>query len=205
MKIAAIALALGMLLCGCGAAERTDGAQMALNFRQKLLSGTCSFRAELRAEYEDTVSCFTLACMHSAEAGTSMTIIQPETLAGITAQVTGEEAKIVFEDTQAAFGSLQGLGASPMTAPQILANAWESGYIALTGMEDDMLRVTYLLGYDEEELTIDTWFLAGGPVRAEISSGGQKIIDAQIADFTIQEAKTDNEITQTDLGGYLPG
>ena len=193
------------MLCGCGAKNQSDGAQMALNFRQRLLAGTCSFQAALRAEYEDTVSCFAVTCTHSAEAGTSMTIVEPETLAGITAQVTGKEAKIVFEDTQAAFGSIQGLGASPMTAPQLLANAWEAGYIALTGMEDDMLRVKYLLGYVEEELTVDTWFLAGGPVHAEISSDGQKIIDAAITDFTIQEAVAEHENTQTDLGGYLAG
>ena len=81
----------------------------------------------------------------------------------------------------------------------------ESGYISLIGTEDGALHVTYLLGYDEDELTIDTWLKDGAPEYAQITCGGQTVLQAVLTDFTIQEAKTDHENTQKNMGGYLVG
>ena len=202
-KIAALALALGMLLCGCKAAKETDGAQQALDFRSRLLNGGCSFQAELTADYGTFVQEFSLACEYSAQEGTRMCIQAPESLAGICAEVSKDGAKLVFDGTEAAFGDLAGRKVSAMAAPQILASAWAESYISLTGKEDGALRVTYLSGYDEDELTIDTWFSDGAPVRAEIACGGRTVLQAKITDFIIQEA--DYEDTQTNLGGYFAG
>lgn len=205
VKLAALTIGLTLALCACAGKTEQNAAQQALNLRQKLLNGTCSFQAELTADYGEYVSEFSAACMHSAEDGTTMTILAPQTLAGLTAQADKTGARIVFEDTEAAFGTLTKLKLSPMAAPQLLAQAWESGYISLTGTEDGALHVTYLLGYDEDELTIDTWLKNGAPEYAEIACGGQTVLQAVLTDFTIQEAKTNHEDTQKDLGGYLVG
>ena len=193
------------MLCACAEKTEQNAAQQALDLRQKLLGGICSFQAELTADYGEYVSEFSVSCVHSAKDGTEMTISAPQTLAGLRAQADKTGAKLVFEDTEAAFGTLTKLKLSPMAAPQLLAQAWESGYISLTGTEDGALHVTYLLGYDEDELTIDTWLKNGMPAYAEIACGGQTVLQAVLTDFTIQEAKTDHENTQTDLGGYLAG
>ena len=58
------------LLTGCAAAEP---AQLPLSFRTQLLqAGACSFTAEIRADYGDTVVPFTLACSWTPD-GTELT------------------------------------------------------------------------------------------------------------------------------------
>ena len=204
-KLAGLLLALGVMLCACSAEKQADGTQQALEFRQKMLAGDCSFQAEITADFDTYAAQFALSCRHRGGEGTDMTITAPETLSGLCAQVDRSGAKIVFADTQASFGPLRGQKVSPMAAPQQMAQAWETGYIAAAGMEDGALRVTYLCGYDEDEVTVDTWFMDGAPIRAEISCDGELTIAMQVTDFTIRKAEIDNERTQADLGGYLAG
>ena len=108
---------LGAMLCACNGQENTDPAQQALAFRQNVMQNICSFEAEISADFGDTMCLFTLSCIHTPGNGTQMTITAPETLAGLTARASGEGAKLVFDGVEAAFGTLEGLGLSPMTAP----------------------------------------------------------------------------------------
>ncbi len=119
---------------------------------------------------------------------------------GFTATASDEGAKLVFDGAEAAFGTLEGLGLSPMTAPELLAEAWETGYIQYTGLEDGLLHVTYLCGYDEDEYRADTWFQNGAPVRAELSCDGQMAVQIDVTDFNLRKAETNNESTQTNMG-----
>ncbi|MFQ8767779.1 MAG: hypothetical protein ACLR8U_15680 [Oscillospiraceae bacterium] len=84
-KLAVLALMLGAMLCACNGQENTDPAQQALAFRQDVMLNTCSFAAEISADFGDTVCRFTLSCVHTPGNGTQMTITAPETLAGLTA------------------------------------------------------------------------------------------------------------------------
>ena len=117
-KLTALLLTLPALLCACaGKPAKQDLAQPALDFRQALLENGCSFEAEITADFEDYVYSFTLSCEEDSDGSMQMRILAPDTLAGITAQIEGERAKLVFGDTEAAFGTLSGLGISPMAAP----------------------------------------------------------------------------------------
>ncbi len=191
---------LGAMLCACNGQRDFDPAQQALAFRQDVMQNVCSFEAELSADFGDTVCQFALSCVHTPGSGTEMIITAPETLAGLTASASEEGAKLVFEGTEAAFGTLAGLGLSPMTAPELLAQGWENGYIQYTGLEDGLLHVTYLCGYDEDEYRADTWFQDGAPVRAELSCDGQMAVQIDVTDFNLRKAETNNESTQTNLG-----
>ena len=108
-KLTALLLALPALLCACaGKPAKQDLAQPALDFRQALLENGCSFEAEITADFEDYVYSFTLSCEEDSDDSMQMRILAPDTLAGITAQIEGERAKLVFGDTEAAFGTLPG-------------------------------------------------------------------------------------------------
>ena len=204
-KLAVLALALGLTLCACTKQADEDPAQQALAFRQDVMQNTYSFRADVSADFGDTVCQFTLSCVHTPGSGTEMTITAPETLAGLTAMASDEGAKLVFDGAEAAFGTLEGLGLSPMTAPELLAESWETGYIQYTGTEDGLLRVTYLCGYEEDEYRADTWFQDGAPVRAELSCDGRMAVQIDVTDFNLRKAETNNESTQTNMGRYLAG
>ena len=156
--------------------------------------------AEISADFGDTVCRFTLSCVYTPGNGTQMTITAPETLAGLTATASKEGAKLVFDGAEAAFGTLEGLGLSRMTAPELLAEAWETGYIQYTGLEERFLHVTYLCGYDEDEYRADTWFQSGAPVRAELSCDGYMAVQIDVTDFNLRKAETNNESTQTNMG-----
>lgn len=199
-----MAAALLTLLCAC-AGKAPDTAQQALTFRTQTLENDCAFQAAITASFDDCVAEFTLSCEHTARGGTAMTILSPETLEGITAQTDETGAKLVFEDAEASFGTLEVLGLSPMAAPQLITSAWESGYIAYTGTEDGLLRVTYTCGYGEDAYTVDTWFADGIPVHAEVSRAGKTAVQIDVTDYILRKAETYNEITQTNLGRYLAG
>ena len=70
----------------------------------------------------------------------------------------------------------------------MLGPCWAGEYIACPGAEDGCLRTTYRMGYDEQELVVDTWFSREplAPVRAEISFDGTLILSASISDFVLQ-------------------
>lgn len=191
---------LGAMLCACNGQETIDPAQQALAFRQDVMQNTCSFEAEISADFGDAVCQFALSCVHTPGNGTQMSITAPETLAGLSANASGEGVRLVFDGAEAAFGTLEGLGLSPMTAPELLAQGWENGYIQYTGLEEGLLHVTYLCGYDEEEYRADTWFQDGAPVRAELSCNGCMAVQIDVTDFNLRKAETNNESTQTNLG-----
>lgn len=171
-----------------------------MDFRQALLENGCSFEAEITADFEDYVYSFTLSCEEDSDGSMQMRILAPDTLAGITAQIEGERAKLVFGDTEAAFGTLSGLGISPMAAPAYLAQAWRSGYMQFSGTEDGALHVTYLCGYGEDEIRVDTWFSDGAPVRADLSCDGHTTVQIDVTDFNLRKAETNNESTQKNMG-----
>ena len=198
-KLAVLFLAIPALLCAC-AGKQADPAQQALDFRQALLENGCSFEAEITADFEDYVCSFTLLCEDSPDGGMQMRILAPETLAGISARVEGEQAKLVFDDTEAAFGTLSEPGISPMAAPARLAQAWRSGYIRFSGAEDGTLHVTYLCGYGEDEIRVDTWFSDSAPMRAELSCDGHTTVQIDVTDFKLRKAETNNESTQKNMG-----
>ena len=132
-----------------------------------------------------------------------MTITAPETLAGLNAQSSGEEAKLVFEDTEASFGPPDGLGVCAMSAPALMCEAWTSGYVQQTGREEGLLHVTYLCGYGEDELRVDTWFQEGTPLRAELSQDGRMAVQIDLSGFILQKAEDVH--AQKSTGGDLAG
>ena len=181
-KLTALLLALPALLCACaGKPAKQDLAQPALDFRQALLENGCSFEAEITADFEDYVYSFTLSCEEDSDGSMQMRILAPDTLAGITAQIEGERAKLVFGDTE-------------------VAQAWRSGYMQFSGTEDGALHVTYLCGYGEDEIRVDTWFSDGAPVRADLSCDGHTTVQIDVTDFNLRKAETNNESTQKNMG-----
>ena len=180
------------LLCGC-AAEDSDAMQSALRLRGTLLArGGCSFCASVTADWGDTVDSFDFDCVYG-ETGLCLTVTAPETLAGICASVCSDQkASIRFDDTELALELLGGR-LSPLASPLIFCQAWAQDYLALAGREKDLLRITAIHGYDEQELYVDTWLDDGGiPLHCEISIDGKTVIFADISNFRWIEDKNEN-------------
>jgi hypothetical protein len=187
-----------LLLCACGA-EKTS-AQTPVLFRTSLLEAeACSFTAALRADYGETIREFTLDCSCNADGGT-LTVLAPDTAAGITATVSGDQAQVSFEDTVLAVENFESRRISPLGAPYLLERAWAEGYISSVGMDGSRELVEYALGYGTDQLTITTAFSDGIPVYAEISDGKNTLITCEITAFGFSK-KEDEEHAETNLGG----
>lgn len=160
--------------------------QQALQLRTELLqAGGCRYAADVSVNYDDVRFDFSLDCVCGADGAARMTIRAPRTLAGIAAELSAGSARVEFEDTAVAFGLMADGNLAPMQLPQLLVQALCADYIEAAGREGDAVRVTYLHGYDEKELTVDVW-LSGAlmPDYAEVSYQGQMLAAMTITDFT---------------------
>lgn len=192
-----------LLLSACGAAK--ESAQTPVRFRTELIgAGAVSETLALKADYGDYVRQFTLVCDSDVDGETCLTVASPEIAQGITATVSGEDAQVSYGDTTLAVEDFASRRISPMAAPYLLTKAWSEGYIDACGMDGEMEQVTYALGYGASQLTIETWFLNGMPVRAEITDGSQTLIFCEISEFTLKkkaEQHGNTQAAETDLGG----
>lgn len=178
-----------MFLSACSAKRP---AQPPLTFRTALLqSGGCSFTTAITADYGESAASFTLDCVFSPETGASVTVTEPESIAGIQAQVKDTAASVSYDGMQLGLGSLANGNLAPLAAPYVLGQCWAGEYIDATGTEDGLLRTTYRMGYEEKELVVDTWFSQEplAPVRAELSFEGRMVLRADISAFSMKSTE----------------
>lgn len=182
-KVAALMILLCVLLSGCR--EQKNHMQQALDFRTKLLSSKgCEFQCLVEADYGEKAYAFSLDCSFDGKDG-KLVVIAPEEIAGIAATVNGEDASLSFDGYSLQFGKLAGGHIAPLTIPWLLGSAWAEDYVAQVGREEDSLRVTFLKGYREEELSIDTWLQNDIPTYAEVSYNGQRMLTISIREFKL--------------------
>lgn len=176
-----------ILLAGCSALPKQP-TQHAVDFRTALMGAEgCKFTADVTAEYEDRVYAFTLQT-ETIGGETTLQVLSPESIAGIQATITEEGAKLEFDSAILDFGKMANGYVSPVSAPWLLEQCWRSAYIAYAGPDEDYERVTYLQGYQEAELSVDTWFLDQSPVYAEVVWNDIRCLQMEIKDFAFIQA-----------------
>ena len=180
----AILMIAGLLfLCGC--AREGETLQPALKFRKSLLeAGACSYVADVTADYGDYVYEFTLDCEFDGDKG-SIKVLAPECVAGVTADFSGTDCTAAFDGAVLDFGTLADGRVAPLSVPWLLGTAWERDYISLCSRENECDRITILKGYQEEELTVDTWLQDGVPAFAEILYQGRSVLRLKIRNFAL--------------------
>jgi len=180
-RFIAVLMMLSLLFSGCG--KKTNSMQQALNFRTALLSANgCVFTADVTIEYPEKTYDFSMDCSFTDDEAT-VTITKPETIAGICAVFHGKTAALEFQGVSLEFGTLANGYVAPLATPWILGSAWCEDYISAAGKDGDYDRVTWLKGYNDEELTIDTWFEDNIPIYAEISYDGARVLQVKISGF----------------------
>jgi hypothetical protein len=126
-----------------------------------------------------------MRCTYQSDGKTALTLDSPETLAGISAYINGEEGQLRFEDTIAALPLLDEGRLTPLKLAYLFGCALSQDYIAAVCREGDGYRATYLHGYDEDELTADVYFTERFlPQVIEVSKGGEMLLAAEITDFS---------------------
>lgn len=186
----ALAIITVCVLCLSGCKEEKTLLAEAIEFRADLVqSGGCRFTAELTADYGETVQEFTLSCQTDAQGTTLLTVLEPQTLAGISATVTDEGGKIQYDGLGMEFGLLANDNVIPAAAPCMVVSCWTKEYIASAGQEDARYRVSYQKNFDEKMLTVDTYFEKGIPICAEVCYNNSRVLKMMISDFSFLETE----------------
>lgn len=176
----AVLLMLLCLLTACGGKE-TDALQAPIQFRAELLEKNgCSFTAQITADADDRVWQYAVRCAASPDGTAQLEILAPDSIAGITAELSGADGKLCFDGAWVDFGLLADGELSPVAAPQTVFSCWTEQYIASAGGG----CVRYELGFGAKKLDVSTWFDEKElPVKAEIYRQGKLLMTLELSDF----------------------
>ena len=180
-----IAMFLTTILLFLGACDREEEhLSTAIDFRARLVqAGGCSFEAEILADFGDTAQSFRLACDTDAQGKIQLTILEPETLAGITATVSEGGGRLNYEGLSVMLGSLADNTLAPAAAPGLILESWLSGYILWAGENEGIYQVTYQQELDGVLFQIDTFLKNNLPISAEVCYNNYRVLEMKIEEF----------------------
>lgn len=183
MKRWVISLLSVIILTGCdGVSELERG----MTLRTSLLQNSAAMTVGVLADYPDKNSSFSLDCTFDHLGNMRFTVLEPETIQGISGKVESDQGMLTFDDSVLYFELMSEEKISPICAPWILMKTLRGGYITSACMENDLLRLTVDESYDDNTMTLDIWIDGNNePVRADILWEGRKIMSAEIANFRI--------------------
>lgn len=172
-----------LFLCGCSQSENC--LNKGLELRDKLLRTGCSFEAKITADYGETVRQFTLQCTADTEGSVSFTVIQPESICGITGRLSERSGELTFDEAALAFPLLADGELSPVSSPWIFIHTLRSGYIRSGGMDGGEIRLTIDDSYEEDALQLDIWLDGQDlPKYVQILWQGRSILSMEVCNFT---------------------
>lgn len=175
-------LLIVVLLSGCGKNSELD---RAVAMRERLLSANgCSFDVEITADYGEKVYTFSLTCQTDQMGNLNFTVQAPDSISGITGEVSAKGGKLTFDGNALAFDLLADGQVSPVSAPWILISALRGGYLTSCGVDEEYLRLAIDDSYEEDALHLDVWLDSeDAPVRGEILWGGRRIVSMEVKNY----------------------
>lgn len=176
------------VLCLTGCVSEACEIERGMALRSRLLSAkSCSFDAEITADYGDDLYNFTLSCEANSDGDLTFAVKSPESISGITGKIDAEGGKLTFDDTVLYFDLMADDQISPVSAPWIFLKTLRSGYLTSAGTEGSFLRLTIDDSYADDALQLDIWLGEGDvPVRCEILFDDRRILSLNVADFQIR-------------------
>lgn len=185
MKRVLAVVLLAVILTGCGGVDTEMDRAMTL--RQQLLNAAeCSFQTVVTADYGEQVYTFSMDCTAGSDGAVRFTVTDPESIAGITGELSGEGGKLTFDDTAVAFDMLADGQISPVSAPWVLVKTLRGGYLAACAREGELLRLSIDDSYEADALRLDIWLDSEDhPVNAEILFDGRRILSMTVENFSI--------------------
>lgn len=184
-RIAAVIFAL-VLLTGC--TGKRDELDRAMKLRANLLGCLgCSFDVAVTADYGDEIFEFAMSCEADGRGNLSFTVTQPESLAGITGEISSGEGKLTFEDAALQFPLLADDQVTPISGPWILIKTLLGGYLTAANEEEDLLHLTIHDSYEDDALQMEIWLNSeNAPVCGEILYDGRRIVTMTVENFRIR-------------------
>ena len=184
-RIVAVFLSL-VLLTGC--TGKRDELDRAMKLRANLLGCLgCSFDVTVTADYGDAYYTFVMDCQTGGRGDLKFTVLQPESIAGITGEISSGEGKLTFDDVALQFPLLADDQVTTVSGPWILMKTLLGGYLTAANEEEDLLHLTIHDSYEEDALQMEVWLNGEDhPVQAEILYDGRRIVTMSVENFSMR-------------------
>lgn len=196
-KVLLFAPMLMLLLTACGGGEEND---VVTRLQQQYAAvESATMEAEIICHYDDEVREYTLLCAYSPEKST-VTVLSPENLAGISAQVENGTLTLSYDDMSLDAGTYSAAAVSPVVALPKLMEAAAWGYPAEQSEETVGERLCVRLGCDlsdEPGTMYTTWFDKETllPLRSEICVDGALLFEITWSRFEVTgEQQTEEQL-----------
>lgn len=173
-----VLLVFCLLLSGCGTrAAKKQYEEFSQTLEEKT---SLSFVGELCAKYEDKSVEFTLQ-YQSDENGCTVTVLEPELLAGVSAHIAKDSTALEYDGMIIDTGELDSYGLSPMSALPVLVEAMMNGHLDSHWEEAGQTVLKLVLN---DHLTASVWFDKEMiPTAAELISDGRVTVSCEISDW----------------------
>ncbi len=190
-KLCALMIPL-LLLAACGGKGGDEAEQLALDIRSKYLAMTgCTATVEMCADYGQRVFDCTVALDHTAGGDTTLTLVEPDILKGVTARLRDGGSMLEFDGVVVETGPVSPEGLSPMDCIPFLLSQTRAGFISQWGMETmeevECVRLTTSDPEGEPGKGTETslWFdkTTFAMVRGEIAVDGNAVLTCKMTDF----------------------
>lgn len=190
-KLCALMIPL-LLLTACGGKGGDEAEQLALDIRGKYLSMTgCTATVDMTADYGERVFACTVALDHTAGGETTLTLVEPDILRGVTARVSDGQSLLEFDGVAVDTGPLSPEGLSPMDCLPFLIREIREGFISQWGSEMleevDCVRLTTSDPEQEPGRGTETtlWFdrESFALVQGEIAVDGVVVLRCELTEF----------------------
>ena len=181
MKRISCLMILLFLLTGCSSDDSLD---KAMDLREKMTKSRCSFDSKITADYGNTQQNFSMYCQTDAEGNLIFSVVEPESIAGISGIISESGAKLTFDGKAVAFPLLAEGQLSPISGPWLLIKALRGGYLSSCCMEDNLYHLSIDDSYEAQSMRLEIWFDDDGSVTyAEIFWKDRMLLSMNIEKF----------------------
>ncbi len=138
----------------------------------------------ITADYSDKTYSFRMHCDFDKTGAMKFSVVEPETISGITGSINGDGGKLTFDDQALFFELLADGYVSPVSAPWLFMKTLRSGYLNSCGEYEDGFYITVDDSYEEKPLTMEVWIdKTLIPYRAELLWEGRKVLSLDVMNF----------------------
>ena len=177
MKKLLLPLILVLFFTGCGQGNTPRG----MSLRQRMNdSNGCAFTAEVRAYIGKEEYVFSMDCECGNSDTVTFTVIAPESLSGITGELSSGSGSLTFDGQALAFPMLAQGTMSPISSVWVLLHALRGGYLTDEGKEGLTIDETYQGVPLRLSVTLDNEDM---PTFTEIFQDGERILSLALTNF----------------------
>lgn len=185
MKRGLILILIMCVFCGCS--NGSTSIDRAIALRNNVSDGKpCKFDAVVIADYLDRTYGFEMQCETAVNGNTTFTVVQPDTISGISGTISDDGGAITFDDNVLAFEPIIDGNISPVATPWLFLKTLRGGYIKACSTDSSGLYIQIDDSYAGKPVLLEIWTDGDDlPQHVEISWDGRRILSMDVENFTI--------------------